>query len=91
MSEEKETIQSAVALSYESKSDVAPKIAGKGKGDLAKRMIQIAKENQIPIQKDDTLVELLSKLEVNETIPEELYQVVAEIFSFIYKLDSLSE
>lgn len=88
---EENKIESAVALSYDSETEEAPKIAGKGKGDLAKRMIQLAHENNIPIQKDESLVELLSKLQVNETIPEELYQVVAEIFAFIYKLDHLSK
>lgn len=77
----------AVALSYDAIKHSAPKIAAKGKGKVAENIIKIAQEQNIPIQADPTLVDLLSQLKINETIPEELYQVVAEIFAFIYKVD----
>jgi len=77
----------AVALSYDETKDPAPKVVAKGIGDVAKEIIEIAKENNIPIQEDPTLVEMLSELEINQTIPEELYEVVAEIFAFIYKVE----
>ncbi|WP_180994246.1 FlhB-like flagellar biosynthesis protein [Bacillus sp. Marseille-P3661] len=77
----------AVALSYDSSSDIAPKVIAKGKGIVAENILEKAKQHDIPIQEDPSLVELLSQLEINETIPEQLYQVVAEIFAFIYKID----
>ncbi|WP_284036631.1 EscU/YscU/HrcU family type III secretion system export apparatus switch protein [Neobacillus sp. 114] len=77
----------AVALSYHASNQHAPKVVAKGKGNVAKKIIETAKEHKVPIQEDSTLVELLSQLEINETIPEELYQAVAEVFAFIYLVD----
>jgi flagellar biosynthesis protein len=77
----------AIALRYQAEKDVSPKVIGKGKGILAKEIIDLAEENQIPIQEDPALVEMLSQLEVNQTIPSELYEVVAEVFAFLYTLD----
>ncbi|WP_416150966.1 EscU/YscU/HrcU family type III secretion system export apparatus switch protein [Salipaludibacillus sp. HK11] len=77
----------AVALGYDGKIDSAPTIKAKGKGYVADEIIRRAKENQIPIQEDSSLVEILSQLEMSERIPENLYEVVAEVFAFIYKVD----
>lgn len=87
MSEENKQLKQAVALSYDETKDIGPKVVAKGTGEIAKEIIEIAKENNIPIQEDPTLVEMLSELEINQTIPEELYEVVAEIFAFIYKVE----
>ncbi len=81
------TYKRAVALTYEENKDSAPKLIGKGKGLVAEEIIRIAKENNVPIQEDPSLVSLLSQLEINETIPAELYNVVAEVFAFIYRID----
>lgn len=77
----------AVALSFDGESDKAPKVIAKGKGFIADELIKIASDHNIPIQEDANLVALLSQLEMNESIPEELYEVVAEIFAFIYRID----
>lgn len=87
MKQQPEHKQQAVALRYNKDSDTAPKIIGKGKGLVANEIIEMAKQHNIPIQEDPTLVQLLAQLEINETIPEELYQAVAEIFAFIYRVD----
>ncbi|MBE4908744.1 EscU/YscU/HrcU family type III secretion system export apparatus switch protein [Bacillus luteolus] len=87
MNVEKKQHPKAIALSYDSSIHSAPRLTAKGKGKVAENIIKIAKEQKIPIQDDPTLVELLSQLKINETIPDELYQVVAEIFAFIYKVD----
>jgi flagellar biosynthesis protein len=78
----------AVALSYKPNQD-APRVVAKGKGKVAENIIESAKENQVPIKEDPSLVNLLSDLKLNESIPEELYKVVAEVFAFIYKADNL--
>lgn len=83
----KHTRRSAVALGYNAGSMDAPKVMAKGKGLLAEQIIEKAKDHDIPIQEDPSLVEVLSQLELNERIPEELYQAVAEVFSFVYHLD----
>ncbi len=76
----------AAALKYEKFKNSAPKIVAKGKGYIAEKIIEIAKENNIPIKEDPDLIEMLYKLDIYEEIPEELYKVVAEIFAYIYKI-----
>jgi flagellar biosynthesis protein len=77
----------AVALSYDASVHEAPVVVAKGKGYVAEAIIAAAKQHGIPIQEDPSLVQLLSELEVNEMIPEDLYALVAELFAFIYRLD----
>ena len=75
----------AVALRYERYRDSAPKVVAKGKGIIAERIIEVAKQHGVYLKEDPTLVEVLSGLELYEEIPEELYKVVAEIFVLIYQ------
>ena len=75
----------AVALRYKKGEDKAPKVIAKGKGKIGERIIQIAKENNIPIKEDPVLVEALSQIEINQEIPPELYKAVAKILVFIYQ------
>lgn len=84
----KQQPKTAVALSY-SEHDPAPKIIASGKGYLADKILNQAKESQIPIQKDETLARSLSQLEVGDYIPPELYQVVAEVLVFVDRLDGI--
>lgn len=77
----------AAALSYNPNTVEAPTVKAKGKGLIAEKIIETAKENNIPVQEDPGLIELLGQLEINEAIPEDLYQAVAEVFAFIYHLD----
>ncbi|WP_153123660.1 EscU/YscU/HrcU family type III secretion system export apparatus switch protein [Peribacillus tepidiphilus] len=77
----------AIALRYNSDKEIAPKVIAKGKGKIADNILETAKNHNVPIQEDPSLVELLGKLNINQTIPEELYQAVAEVFAFIYKID----
>ena len=81
-------IKKAVALKYDKQKDGAPKVKASGKGDVAKNIIKIAKEHNLPIKKDEDLVELLSKVEIDKEIPQNLYKAVAEVFSFIYRVTS---
>lgn len=83
----KDQRKKAVALEYDISKYHAPKIVAKGTGQLAERIIQIAKEHNVPIHEDANLIEVLSKLELNAQIPPDLYQAVAEILVFIYKLN----
>ncbi|GIN61511.1 hypothetical protein J27TS8_15040 [Robertmurraya siralis] len=83
--EELERRKEAIALGYDSGAKDAPRVIAKGKGLIAENILEQAAKHEVPIQEDAALVELLSKLNINETIPEELYQAVAEVFAFIYK------
>ena len=81
----------AAAIRYDREKHIAPKVTAIGKGLVADNMIEKASEHHIPILEDAALVELLSELNLNETIPEELYQAVAEVFAFIYRTDQSME
>jgi len=78
----------AIALSYEPNED-APKIIASGKGYLADKIIQKAMESDIPMHRDEKLADTLSKLEIGDSIPPELYEIVAEILVFVDKMDRL--
>ncbi|WP_044418454.1 EscU/YscU/HrcU family type III secretion system export apparatus switch protein [Halarcobacter anaerophilus] len=82
----KNNLQKAVALGYDIQTDVAPKVIAKGSGALANNIIKIAQENDIPIKKDEDLIELLSAIDIDKEIPDSMYKAVAEIFAFIYDL-----
>ena len=86
MNEGKYKRKEAVALTYKPGVD-APTVIAKGKGKIADNILAKASEHQVPIQEDPSLVELLGKLDINQSIPEELYQAVAEVFAFIYRID----
>lgn len=77
----------AIALQYNSEVHTAPKVIAKGKGFVAEEIITEAMKHKVPIQEDESLVELLSQLQLNETIPDQLYEAVAEVFAFIYRID----
>lgn len=80
--------QTAVALSY-NPNEEAPKVIASGRGYLADKILDVAKEEQIPIHKDERLTDSLSHLEIGEFIPEELYAVVADILVFVDEMDRI--
>ncbi len=80
--------KTAVALSYE-KGDSAPKIVASGTGAVAEKIIETAKEADVPLYEDSPLAETLSKLEIGEAIPPELYDAVAEILVYVSDMDKL--
>jgi flagellar biosynthesis protein len=74
----------AAALKYDTRKNAAPKVIAKGQGIIADKIIELAKKNNVPIKSDPGLVQILSKLDIDEQIPAELYKAVAEILDFIY-------
>jgi flagellar biosynthesis protein len=78
----------AAALRYTPESDSAPKVIAKGRGNIAERIIELAKKNNIPIKSDPNLVQILSKLNIDEQIPVEIYRAVAEILAFVYSVNN---
>lgn len=75
----------AAALKYDATKDSAPKVTAKGEGQTAQKIIDLAKENNISIKEDKDLIELLSKVELDHEVPQEMYKAIAEVFSFIYR------
>ena len=86
---EKQKVKTAVALAYDPNEDGAPKVIASGKGALAEKIIEQANDNKIPVHEDDKLAETLSRLEIGEMIPPELYEVVAEILVFVDAMDKI--
>ena len=80
--------KTAVAISYEP-GEAAPKILATGKGKVAEKIIETAKENKVPTYKDNKLASTLSKLQIGDMIPPELYEVVAEILVFMDDMDRM--
>ncbi len=76
----------AVALQYRHQVDRAPKVVAKGQGIIAERIMEIAAEHKIPLKRDPALIEVLSKMELEQEIPPELYRAVAEILAYVYKM-----
>ena len=85
---EKENRKKAVALGYNEAADRAPRVIAKGKGLIAERIIDIAKEHGIHTYSDPDLVEVLSAVEIDREIPKELYRAVAEVLAFVYRLNT---
>ncbi|OYO76208.1 flagellar biosynthesis protein [Lachnotalea glycerini] len=80
--------KTAVALQYDPE-DNAPRVIASGKGYLADKIIGTAKEEKIPIHQDEKLSKSLSTLSIGDMIPPELYEVVAEILTFVDDMDRL--
>ena len=83
----KDEIKSAIALKYDSDEDIAPKVIAKGDNFIAKNMVEKAEELDIPRYRDEKIVHQLRNLEINDNIPQELYEAIAQVLIFITKLD----
>ncbi len=89
MKEEKKD-KVAIALEYTPEND-APVVIATGKGALAEKILDGAKKEDIPVYHDQSLAKTLSKLELGEMIPPELYEVIAEVLVFVDRMDHLKE
>ena len=86
--EKKNKVRQAIALEYDP-NDAAPKVIATGRGIIADKIIEKAKEAAVPVHRDDKLADTLSRLEIGEMIPPELYEVVAEILLFVDSMDKI--
>ena len=76
----------AVALRYRRGEDAAPNVVAGGYGAIAERILDLARSAAVPVHEDAVLAEALGKVGVERPIPPELYQAVAEVISFVYRL-----
>ena len=76
--------RNAVALRYDGAG--APRVVAKGRGDLAERILEVAREHDVPLHTDDGLAELLAQIELGDEIPPDLYLAVAQVLAFAYQL-----
>lgn len=86
MDEQKNKKKKAAAIKYDI-GDSAPTVLAKGQGLIADKILEKAEEVDLPIYRDPELVDELTKLNIGDYIPEELYKVVAEILVFVTDLD----
>jgi len=77
----------AVALKYDRKKDNAPRVIAKGRGEIAEKIIEVAKAHNVPMYEDKNLIQILEALDLETEIPPELYRAVAEVLAFIYRLN----
>lgn len=75
--------QLAVALHYDKKG--APTVVAKGKGEIGRKIIEVARDNNIPIEENDALAAALSDVDLGDEIPVELYKAVAEVLVYILR------
>ena len=74
----------AIALHYDGEG--APRVTAKGRGDVAERILALAREHGVPIREDERLAELLARVELGDEVPRELYLAVAQVIAFAYQL-----
>ncbi|MBT8334768.1 MAG: flagellar biosynthesis protein FlhB [Desulfobacterales bacterium] len=88
MESQKKKIEKAAAILYDTERSDVPRIVASGKGVIAQKIIETAREAGIHIQEDPDLVELLAAIPVGEEIPVELYQTIAEVLAFVYEINN---
>lgn len=88
MNHDQRRSRQAVALRYQPKNDRAPRLVAAGRGYLADKILQLAQQYGIPVRQDRKLLQVLSRLDLNQEIPPQVYRAVAEILAFVYRLSS---
>jgi flagellar biosynthesis protein len=81
----------AAALRYEQGTDAAPRLVAKGQGLMAERILAEAREHGVPVHQNRALVDVLSRLDLDQQIPVEFYLVVAEILAFISRAQAAAK
>ncbi len=84
---ENNPLKSAIALAY-SQTDAAPRVVAKGRGVIAEKIIERAREHGVYVHESPELVSLLMQIDLDQRIPAQLYIVVAELLAWIYRLES---
>ena len=86
--EEKKKVKEVAVLKY-SPDEAAPKIVALGKGEIAEKILEVAKDNAVPVYENPELAHTLNALSIGDQIPPELYEIVAQILVFVSDLDKL--
>jgi flagellar biosynthesis protein len=84
---EQQRVEKAVAIVYDAEKSSAPRVVASGKGEIARKIIETARDAGVFIQEDPDLVELLAKIPLGQEVPAELYRTVAEVLAFVYKVN----
>jgi len=78
--------QQAIALAYET-GDFAPRVVAKGRGAIAEQIITKAREHGVFVHESKDLVAMLMQIDLDDHIPPALYQAIAEILAWLYRLE----
>ncbi len=78
----------ALGLSYERGGDSAPRVVARGSGDVAERILEVAREHGVPIREDPDLVHLLGAVDLGDEVPREVFAAVAELLAALYRLNA---
>ncbi len=84
-SDPEKPVNLAVALEYERGTRNAPRVTARGRGELARRIVEVAAENGVTVEANGPLAEALAGVELDEEIPMELYEAAAEIIGFVLR------
>ena len=76
-------------MKYDHSHDRAPRVVAKGRGQIAEKIMDLARLHQVPLVQDVNLVQILEALDLDRDIPPELYQAVAEVLVFVYRLNGM--
>lgn len=88
MKSTKNEVSKAVALHWDSETMSAPQVVASGRGEIAERILEVARENGIPVSEDADIMQLLAFAEVGDEIPAELYTAIAELLSYLFQLNA---
>lgn len=78
---------SAAVIKYDKEQGKVPTVVAQGTGYVAQKIIEAAKENNIHLQEDSTLLGNLLQIDLGESVPPQLYEVIAEVFLLLEKID----
>ncbi len=78
--------QLAVALGFDLERDSSPKVVAKGEGKVAEKIIELAKQNGVPVRTDEDLVQSLAQIDLGHAIPPKLYAAVSEVLAYVYRM-----
>ena len=75
----------AAALRYDKEKEAAPRLVARGQGPVAEKILELARQHDIPIRSDADLMAILETVEIDQEIPLSVYAAVAEIFAYLYQ------
>jgi flagellar biosynthesis protein len=78
----------AAALRYDRERGGAPQVIAAGAGEIARRIVELAAQNAVPVHEEPALAEALARLELEQEIPPELFVAVAEVLVWAYGLEA---
>jgi flagellar biosynthesis protein len=78
---------SAAVIKYDKDQGNAPTVVAHGTGYVAQKIIEAAKKNNIHLQEDSTLIQNLLQIDLGDSVPPQLYEVIAEVFILLEKID----